>query len=205
MKENEWTASIGELLRQCNIGENIYFDTLKKVPYAQEILSYDSELKESSEHVMAFETDLFIYEKVEDIIKPRIIIEAKVDNVSTHDAITYSYKAQSHKNVTPYIRYGIMLGNRKHYPLPGRLFRHGTNFDFMISFKGYELAEYEVTSFIDLIKKEISYSKNIEEMLYESRSKDRKRYFVLQKELKLEEMPDTSFNSTGGVYENEDE
>lgn len=171
---------------------------MKKVPYAQEILSYDSELKESSEHVMAFETGLFIYEKVKDIIKPRIIIEAKVDNVSTHDAITYSYKAQSHKNVTPYIRYGIMLGNRKHYPLPGRLFRRGTNFDFMISFKGYELSEYEVSSFVELIKKEISYSKNIEEMLYESRCKDRKRYFMLQKELKLEEMPDFPFNSIGG-------
>jgi hypothetical protein len=190
MKENEWTASIKELLEHCNIGENIHFDTLKKVPYAQEILSYDKDFEESSESVMKFETDLLIYEQVDDIIKPRIIIEAKVDSVSTHDAITYSYKAQSHKNVTPYIRYGIMLGNRKHYPLPGRLYRHGTNFDFMISFIGYELNKYEKLAFVELIKKEISYSQQFEEMLYESRSKDRKRYFLLQKELKLEEKPD---------------
>ncbi len=62
---------------------------------------------------------------------------------------------QTHKNVTPYIRYGIMLGNRKHYPLPGRLFRHGTNFDFMISFKDFILSEDERIAFIDLIQKEL--------------------------------------------------
>jgi hypothetical protein len=81
-----------------------------------------------------------------------------------------------------------MLGNRKHYPLPGRLFRHGTNFDFMISFKDYELSEYEKTAFVELIEKEITYSKKIEEMIYESHSKDRKKYFILQKELRLEEL-----------------
>jgi hypothetical protein len=73
-----------------------------------------------------------------------------------------------------------MLGNRENYPLPGRLFRHGVNFDFMISFKHFELEDYEKAEFIKLIKKEISYSKCIEEMLYESRSKDRKRYYILQ-------------------------
>ncbi|NLO08423.1 MAG: hypothetical protein GX129_00935 [Clostridiales bacterium] len=190
MKENEWTANIKEFLQLCNIGENIYLDTLIKVPYAQEILSYNRNFDESNEDMMKFETDLLIYEKEDEIIKPRVIIEAKIDGITTHDAITYSYKAQSHKNVTPYIRYGIMLGNRKHYPLPGRLFRHGTNFDFMISFIGYELNEYEKSAFINLLKKEITYSRNIEEMLYESRSKGRKRYFLLQKELNLEEMID---------------
>ncbi len=186
MRENEWTNSIKELLQAANFAENIYFDTLKKVPYALEVLSYDLDF-DKKEHAMAFETDLLVYEK-EESIKPRIIIEAKVNNVSTHDAITYSYKAQNHKNVTPYIRYGIMLGNRKHYPLPGRLFRHGTNFDFMISFRDFILSDKERLSFIDLIKKEISYSQKIEEMIYGSRFKSRKHYYILQKELKLEEM-----------------
>lgn len=161
---------------------------MKKLPYAQEILSYNIDFKDKDEHLMAFETDLLIYEMNNGIIKPRIIIEAKIEKVTTHDAITYSYKAQTHKNVTPYIRYGIMLGNRGTYPLPGRLFRHGTNFDFMISFKDFVLDDYEKESFVELIRKEITYSKNIEEMLYESRSKNRKRYFILQKELNLKEM-----------------
>lgn len=187
MREIEWTNSIKKLLQEANLGDNIYFDTLNKVPYAQEILSYDLDFKKDKEHTMAFETDLLVFEKKESI-KPRIIIESKINSVTTHDAITYSYKAQTHKNVTPYIRYGIMLGNRKHYPLPGRLFRHGTNFDFMISFKGFVLSEYEESILIELVKKEISYSRKIEEMIYESRRKNRKHYFLLQKELRLEEM-----------------
>lgn len=187
MREIEWTNSIKKLLQEANLGDNIYFDTLNKVPYAQEILSYDLDFKKDKEHTMAFETDLLVFEKKESI-KPRIIIESKINSVTTHDAITYSYKAQTHKNVTPYIRYGIMLGNRKHYPLPSRLFRHGTNFDFMISFKGFVLSEYEKSILIELVKKEISYSRKIEEMIYESRTKNRKHYFLLQKELRLEEM-----------------
>ena len=74
-----------------------------------------------------------------------------------------------------------MLGNRKHYPLPGRLFRHGTNFNFMISFRDFILSNEEKLVFVDLIKEEISYSKDIEEMIYESLSKHRKHYYILQK------------------------
>lgn len=187
MSENEWTNSIKEMLQAASLGDNIYFETLNKLPYAQEILSFDLEFNKETEHTMAFETDLLIYE-VEESVKPRVIIESKINTVTTHDAITYSYKAQTHKNVTPYVRYGIMLGNRKHYPLPGRLFRHGSNFDFMISFKDFFLNYDEKTAFIDLIKSEISYSQKIEEMIYESRFKSRKHYYILQKELRLEEM-----------------
>ena len=48
--------------------------------------------------------------------------------------------------------------------------------------------QYEKTAFVELIEKEITYSKKIEEMIYESHSKDRKKYFILQKELRLEEL-----------------
>lgn len=187
MRENDWTDSIKELLQHANLGDNIHFDTLNKMPYAQEILSYNIDFQEDKMNTSVFETDLLVYEK-SDVIKPRIIIEAKINSVTTHDAITYSYKAQTHKNVTPYLRYGIMLGNRKHYPLPGRLYRHGTNFDFMISFRDFILSEEEKVTFIDLIRKEISYSQKTEEMIYESRSRNRKHYSLLQKELRLEEM-----------------
>lgn len=187
MTENEWTKSIKDLLRKSNLGDNIYFDTLARVPYAKEIISYGLDFTPTQEDMMAFQTDLLIYEKT-DIVKPRIIIEAKIKSVTTHDAITYSYKAQTHKNVTPYIRYGIMLGNTKNSALPGRLFRHGTNFDFMISFKDYVLNGKEHAAFLDLIKKEIEYSKKIEGMIYKSRMKDREKYFLLQKELRLEEL-----------------
>ena len=92
-----------------------------------------------------------------------------------------------HKNVTPFIRYGIMLGARKTYPLPGRLFRHGTNFDFLFSFTDYEPSKKEWQIFIEMIKKEITYSRQIQEIISNNRSRDRKRYYMLQKEFHLEE------------------
>jgi len=131
---------------------------------------------------------MVIYEKVDEKIIPRVIVESKVGTVTTHDAITYSHKAMYHKNVIPFVRYGIMLGARETYPLPGRLFRHGTNFDFLFSFVDYEPSEKEVATFVDMLKKEITYSRQIEEILSNSRSRGRKRYYMLQKEFHLEEM-----------------
>lgn len=187
MNENEWTNSMKTLLQEADLGEDIYFETLNKVPYAKEIVSYDLHFEPHEKSVSRFETDLIVYEKT-DVIKPRIIIESKINSVTTHDAITYSHKAQTHKNVTPYIRYGIMLGNRKNRSLPGRLYRHGTNFDFMISFKEFELTNEEKHVFFELIKKEISFSEKIEEMIYLSRSRNRKQYYLLQKDLRLEDL-----------------
>jgi hypothetical protein len=188
MTEKDWVENIKELIHSFKLPLNIKVDTLIKLPYAREILEYNLNFEPSDEASMPFETDLLIYEQINDILKPRIVIEAKQQRISTHSAITYSYKAQSHKTVTPFLRYGIMIGNREHYPLPGRLFRHGANFDFMISFQKEKLSKTEKTVFEKLIKKELLYSQQIEEVLLESRSSNRKRYFVMQKELKLIEI-----------------
>lgn len=127
MKENEWTWSIKELLEDSNLGENIYFDILTRVPYAKEIISYDLDFTPIQQNQMGFETDLLVYEKT-DIIKPRIIIEAKINSITTQDV------------------------------------------------------------FVGLIKKEIDYSRKIESMIYNSRMRGREKYFLLQKELRLEEI-----------------
>jgi len=185
MTEKQWVETIKEYLQSINLSDNIKIDTLTKLPYAYEILEYNKQFKPTKDNSMPFETDMLIYEQIGEVIKPRIIIEAKLEGITTHDAITYSYKAQNHKSITPFIRYGIIIGNRKHYPLPGRLFRHGTNFDFMMSFQKEELNQTEKTTFQDLLKKELLYSKQLEEIFLNSRSSNREHYFVLQKELKL--------------------
>ena len=161
-----------------------------KIPYALEVLHFEEDwrIDTASCKSMPFQTDLVIYEKLNNQIKPRVIIESKIDTVSTHDAITYSNKASYHKNVIPYVRYGIMLGNRETYPLPGRLFRHGTNFDFLFSFVGKSPTEREQLYFIEMLRKEIEYSRKLEEIITNSRSKNRKHYFMLQKDFHLEEM-----------------
>ena len=190
MKENDWTKSICELLQKQDLGDNIHIDVLKKIPYAFKISSFNDEweIDKDSFSETSFETDMIVYEKLNNKIIPRVIIEAKVGTVTTHDAITYSHKAMYHKNVIPYVRYGIMLGARETYPLPGRLFRHGTNFDFLFSFVDYLPSDKEIRAFVEMVKKEITYSRQFEEILSNSRSRNRKRYYMLQKEFHLEEM-----------------
>ncbi len=190
MTENDWTKSICERLKKDLQTKGLFAETLRDLPYSQEISCYkkDSTGKGwTAEHMesISFETDLIIYEEVEALIKPRVVVEAKIQSVTTHDAMTDSYKAEKHKNITPYLRYGIMLGDRGTYPLPGRLFRHGTNFDFMFSFTGTEPTQDEWDTFMELILNEVDYSKTMEEMLHESRKKGRKHYYMLEKQLFL--------------------
>jgi hypothetical protein len=193
MKEEAWVDNVKELLQQA-LSSNFKICTGGKLPYTREIWTYvedDGDFSPAPDGSVGvkYETDLLIYEEVQTQVKPRVIIEAKYSDVTTHDAIAYSHKAHQHKAVTPYLRYGIMLGGmgQKH-PLPGRLFRHGVNFDFMISFKEEKLTSTEEKSLVELIKSEWNFSKQIEEMLSENRSRTRNRYFMLQNALRLKEI-----------------
>ena len=185
MTENEWTRIIADKLSSSIVPLTI--STQQKIPYLQEIESYTYDWIPNYRAPDSFETDMTVYEKKDGVIIPRVIIEAKIKTVTTHDAITYSRKAELHKNVMPFLRYGIMLGNRKGYPLPGRLFRHGGCFDFMFSFKGFSPEPYEWDAFVEMIEREIGYSQKMEEMLHESRKPKRKRYFMFEKQLVLGE------------------
>lgn len=188
MIENEWTRAIADKLLPTI--SPLRVSTLRKIPYLREIEAYSPDWIPVDREPESFETDMVIYEESTGMIIPRVIIESKLGTITTHDAITYSHKVEMHKAVTPFLRYGVMLGNRTTYPLPGRLYRHGTNFDFMFSFVGMEPRDYEWTSFVELIRREVTYSRKLEEMLHESRKPDRKRYYMLEKQLMLIEMPE---------------
>jgi hypothetical protein len=108
---------------------------------------------------------------------------SEVNSITTHDAITYSRKAADHKSVFPYLRYGIMLGNRRHFPLPGRLYRHGTQFDFMISFRDHEPSAKELEAFNALLLEEVEASNALDNMIYESRKRDREHHTLFHRKL----------------------
>ena len=78
-----------------------------------------------------------------------------------------------------------MIGERGKFPLPGRLFRHGTQFDFMLSWVGTDATEDEMSDFIEVLIKEVKASRVMQEIIFESRKKNRQHYTVLHKELKL--------------------
>ncbi len=146
MTENEWTRLIADKLEP--VIAPLRISTLQKIPYLREIEAYSLDWTPVDRDPESFETDMVVYEESVGTIIPRVIIESKLGTITTHDAITYSHKSEMHKAVTPFLRYGVMLGNRTTYPLPGRLYRHGINFDFMFSFVGMEPQDYEWTSFI---------------------------------------------------------
>lgn len=72
-----------------------------RLPYAHEIHGYSNEDAADS-HSAGYETDLLIFDVAADgAWIPRIVIEGKLGAVTTHDALTYSAKAATHKHVHP--------------------------------------------------------------------------------------------------------
>jgi len=188
MKEVDWAKQISnkierELLRTL---PSIRVEACKKLIYANEIREYGNSTASYNE--MAYETDILVYELLKNTWRPRVAIETKIERITTHDAITYSQKSSTHKSVHPYLRYGILLGKRSNYPLPGRLFRHGAYFDFMLSWEGYKAKSKEWKILIKILKLEIEASRKLEEMFFKSRNVDRKRYYALHKPLITEEI-----------------
>ena len=169
MRETEWVELVANAVKPelAITGHSFKIKTQAKIPYGYEIRAYR---EEPETEVISFATDFLVVEEYSDgSWKPRVVVEAKVGSVTTHDAITYSHKAANHRSVFPYLRYGIMLGYRQHYPLPGRLYRHGTQFDFMISFKDYEPSSKELEAFRDVLLEEVRASQALENMIYQSR------------------------------------
>jgi hypothetical protein len=147
MTEKEWVQSLHlrlcDALRDCDEGEwTVRVDPGKKLTYAFEILRYGPQGPERP-YSASYQTDALIYDtrKNGDWI-PRVVVECKTGKVTTHDALTYSTKAATHKHVHPYLRYGVLIGAFG-AALPGRLIRHGAYFDFMMVWSSDEPSSEE--------------------------------------------------------------
>lgn len=189
MRETEWVEFVADAVRGGIAGsdQSLKIETQLKLPYGYEIRAYRQEREPESEAI-EFATDFIVVENLDGGWKPRVVVEAKVGSVTTHDAITYSQKAANHRAVFPYLRYGIMIGNRQHYPLPGRLYRHGTQFDFMISFQRYEPSPREIEAFRGVLMAEVEASQALERMIYESRRRDRDHHTLFHRRLDLDDI-----------------
>lgn len=190
MNEGQWVGfvieKLEEYLRVEEGGLSVHEG--KKLPYAYEVRQYADDTN-PQRFVKRFQTDILITEQQDDGgWTPRVIFEAKLRRITTHSAITYGQKAAMHREVHPYLRYGIFLGARQHYPLPGRLYRHGSQFDFMLSWKGTEPTDGEWQALIRLLEQEVRASQQLEEVLYRSRKSDREHYTLLHRRLHLEDV-----------------
>jgi hypothetical protein len=159
----------------------------RKLTYAYEILSYGVEGPDKP-HAAGYETDLLVYDAREngDWI-PRVVLECKTRQVTTHDALTYSTKAATHKHVHPYLRYGVLIGEFG-TSLPGRLIRHGAYFDFMMVWPSQGPTAGEWTELVNLLKDEVKASRILWSLLTESRARDRKKFWLLHRPLVVKDL-----------------
>lgn len=183
MTQAEWVQAIAHRLRSSAVGRSraLKIRTGLGLAYSYEIVSYQ---ESSGPRRADFKTDLASVETTSDgSWKPRVVIAAKIQSVTTHDTIMYSHKAATHRSVHPYVRYGVILGGQERNPLSGRLVRRGARLDFMISFRGTHLSADEFARFIRFLRSELTASRNMERILYESRKRDRHRYTFLHRRL----------------------
>ncbi len=75
----------------------------------------------------AFEVDILISKRGQNKL-PLVVIELKSGGLTTHDLLTYGAKAQRHRLLYPFLRYGLLT--TKHSHIARRFFVHGTEFDF---------------------------------------------------------------------------
>ena len=125
--EAEWVGSLVERLStSLQVGRpkdrTVVVANGKRLAYSHEIHAYKID-DPARRQFAAYQTDLLVFDRVanEEWI-PRVVVECKLGNITTHDALTYSTKASTHKQVHPYLRYGILIGLRKGYGIPGYLF-----------------------------------------------------------------------------------
>ncbi len=81
----------------------------------------------------AFQTDLALVNSRSGI--PLVVIELKSQHLSTHDVLTYSTKATRHKEIYPYIRYGLVVGGMDE--ISKKFFTHNMGFDFAFALKNH--------------------------------------------------------------------
>ena len=66
-----------------------------------------------------------------------VIIEVKgSSNITTHDILDYSSKAKKHKNIYPWLRYGMVWSSPKERDIPRRFYTNNESLDFAFNFNG---------------------------------------------------------------------
>jgi hypothetical protein len=118
------------------------------LPYKLEIGTDGSP---SSAGKYAFKTDLLV-EKITPPI-PLVVIELKVRDITTHDIITYSHKAQRHEEIYPYLRYGLVVGQGG--PLTAKFLTHNEAFDFALSIPN---ADDGVEALAVVLRRQLNYT-----------------------------------------------
>jgi hypothetical protein len=115
----------------------------------------------------AFQTDLCVFEDISpDTSLPRVVMEFK-KSITTHDVLTYSTKARKHKQVYPYLRYGLIASADA--TIPRRFFTHNEALDFFLAAGGMEASGLR-HAFTKLLAEEAAASRRLEQIAFGTES-----------------------------------
>lgn len=186
--EREWvrgfTKKLDVALRTMRGAEVRAIDG-KRLAYACEVHEYSAD-DTPDVRTSKYETDILIADHHPDgSWIPRVVVECKLKRIGTHDALTYSAKAATHRAVHPYLRYGFLAGKRTDFAIPPRLVRHGANFDFMLTWKGTTATSQEWKIFVAAIKREVKTSRNMQHLLEENYQNDRMKYSQIHSQVQF--------------------
>lgn len=132
----------------------------------------------------AFQTDLCVFETVAaGVDLPRVVLEFK-SRLTTHDILTYSAKAQKHKQIYPHLRYGLIIANVE--TIPSRFFKHNDALDFCVAAATFRADQRVHETLAALLEAEVATSRRLESIAF-----DKARTRMFRTEIVLEELSRT--------------
>ena len=173
--EADFNCALANYLK--NKLDDNYEITIQKPLYYVQQIKYLKQLDNKKEDYLPeyindynrYKIDILIQQKIKSKRIPRVAIELKYNDITTHDLITYSHKLNQHKLLFPYLRYGVIIANKNN--LTQKIFKHGKNFDFIFAFSIKEENNKEENNkqlpiLLSLINDEIKYSEKLEKHLF---------------------------------------
>jgi|GEM_PF-865275 len=126
----QMAAAITPPGHRLEVGLNLYYEVV-----VDNRLRVRTDVRKPMRGQSAFQTDLCLVEVVSEgdespLLIPRVVFEFKM-GITTHDVLTYNAKARKHKNVYPYLRYGIVIAAEQ--KVPRKFFVHNDSLDFCLA------------------------------------------------------------------------
>jgi hypothetical protein len=134
------------------------------------VLPRDTSLKGIKRGNLAFQVDILIKKKEGDIDIPLVAVEVKYGGFTTHNVLTYCTKALRHKEVYPWLKYGLIIGGKG--KIDKRFFTHNSGFDFALA--TIAISNLDQNELRDLIYKQIKVAEQTLGILLKGKPKVRK-------------------------------
>lgn len=167
--ESDWVDLLRPSIEKSLSAKSLSVETSFQLAYALNIRGHKkkpagkSTLDLAEYDSRSYATDLLIAEEDDTNWIPRVVVEFKLTRVTTHDLLTYSAKAATHKALYPHLRYGIVIGRKA--LLSPKLLWHGQNFDFMLALPTEATAGADHRKLCALLRDEVEASRTMSRLL----------------------------------------